>query len=76
MSTTQNDVNGISSFARLTAAILLVLMVGTGYAISPRVEGAVDSPIQVEEQDTAGAPYPASGCVANGLVFADCNLDS
>jgi len=30
----------------------------------------------VEEQDTAGAPYPASGCVANGLVFADCNLDS
>ena len=75
MSTTQADLNGIASFARLTAAILLALMVGTGYAVSPRVEGAVDASIEVVERDTAEAPDLTPECVADGLVFASCNLD-
>ena len=75
MSTTQNDLNGISGFARLTAGILFTLMVGMGYAVSPRVESAIDFPVQLEESDTAEARSLASGCVADGLVFADCSLD-
>ena len=74
MSTTLDNRNGTTNFARLAAAILFVLMVGTGYTISPKVEGAVDSPVATAEEITEPAYLP-SDCAVDGLVFADCNLD-
>ncbi len=75
MSTTQDHSSVPSEFARLTAGILFAMVVGMGYVVSPRVESAVEFPVQQEELDTAEAPYVGSGCVSAGLVFADCNLD-
>jgi hypothetical protein len=56
----------------LAATILLVLVVGMGYAISPQVESAVGLPDTVEEQHTDTLP---SECTAGGLTFSDCLLD-
>ena len=75
MRTTQDNRDDTSGFARLTAAILFVLMVGMGYAISPRVEGAVDLPVAAEDQGAEESEYLSSECAADGLVFADCNLE-
>ena len=75
MSTTQDRSSEPSEFARLTAGILLAIVVGMGYVVSPRVESAVDLPAQVEEQDTVEAPLFPGGCTADGLVLTDCRLD-
>ena len=73
MSTTLDD-RGTTSFARLAAAILFVLMLGTGYTMSPKVEGAVASPVAAEEQEIVEGAFLPSDCAVDGLVFADCNL--
>ena len=75
MLTAQDNRNETRILARLAAAILFVLVVGMGYAISPQVEGAVDLPDAVEDQDTAEPPYSPSECVIGGLVFSECFLD-
>ena len=75
MSTTLDNRNGTTSLARLAAAILFVLMLGTGYTISPKVEGAVDSPVAAEDQEIVEPAFLPSDCAGDGLVFADCNLD-
>jgi len=69
----QRDVT--SNFARLTAGILFVLFVGIGYAVPARVESGVALPVQGEEQNTAEAPYFASRCAVDGLVFTGCDLE-
>ena len=58
--------------AGLAVTILLVLVVGMGYAISPQVESAVGLPDAVEVQDTDTLP---SECTIGGLTFSDCLLD-
>lgn len=75
MSTVQDNSNGTRKLARFAAAILFVLLVTTGYAISPRVEGAVNSPVAAEDQDIAEPEYLPSDCAVDGLVFADCDFD-
>jgi hypothetical protein len=75
MSNTQENRNETRSPARLAAAILFVLMLGTGYTISPPVEGAVARPTVAEEQDPAELAYLPSECMIDGLAFSDCNLD-
>jgi hypothetical protein len=75
MSTTLDNRNGTTSFARLATAILFVLMVGTGYTISPKVGGAADSAVAAEDQEIVEAAFLPSDCAVDGLVFADCNLD-
>lgn len=67
MLTTQENRNETRSPARLAATILFVLVVGMGYWISPQVEGAVDLPNAVEEQDLADAP---ADYVSGGLAFS------
>ncbi len=61
--------------AGLAATILLVLVVGMGYAISPQVESAVGLPDAVEDQDTGTPDTLPSECTAGGLTFSDCLLD-
>ena len=75
MSANQDNRDGTTYFARLAAAILFVSMIGTGYAISPKVEGAVDSPVAVAEQEITEPELLPSDCAVDGLVFADCNFD-
>jgi hypothetical protein len=75
MSRAQDNGNETRNPARLAAAVLFVLVVGMGYAVSPHVEGAVDLPNAVEDQDTAEQPYLTSGCAIDGLVFSECFLD-
>ena len=70
MSNTQ-DRNQTRKPAGLVATILLVLVLGVGYA-SPRVESAVTPPDAVEDLDPG---YVPSECVVDGLVFGDCLLD-
>jgi hypothetical protein len=74
MSTTLDDRNGTTSFAGVASAILFVLMLGTGYTMAPKVEGAVDSPVAAEEQEIVEAAFLPSDCAVDGLVFVDCNL--
>jgi len=71
MSNTQAR-NQSRSPAGLAAAILFVVMVGMGYAISRQVEGAVGLPDAVKDQDTATLP---SECTVGGLTFSGCLLD-
>ena len=75
MSTTRDNRNGTTNFARLAAAILFVLMVGMAYAISPKVEGAIDSPMAATAEEITESAFLPSDCAVDGLVFADCNLD-
>jgi len=75
MTNTQTHRNGTSDFARLSAAVLFVTMVGMGYAISPRVEGAVAQPAAVADEAVQELPDRVSDCAIGGLVFAGCNLD-
>lgn len=75
MSTTRDKRNGTTIFGRLAAAILFVLMVAMGHAISPRVEGAVDSPVAAEELEITEPSFLPSDCAVDGLVFADCDLE-
>ena len=75
MSTTQDRSSEPSAFARVTAGLLFAMVVGMGYVVSPRVESAVELPVEVEEQDTAEAPLFPGVCMADGLVLTDCNLD-
>ena len=56
-------------------AILFVLALGIGYAVSPQVEGAVSLPNPVEDQDMAEPAYFSSDCMSGGLAFSACDLD-
>ncbi len=75
MSNAQDNRNETRNPVRLAATILFVLVVGMGYAISPRVEGAVSLPSPVEDRDTAVLSYLPSECVIDGLAFSECMLD-
>ena len=68
MLTAQESRNETQKPTRFAAMILFVLVVGMGYAVSPQVEGAVDLPNAVEDQDTAE-------CNIGGLVFSECFPD-
>jgi len=73
MRTTRYNHAEPSSFARLAAAILFLLVVGMGYAVSPRVEGAVGLPPVAQDQEESAELAPE--CVSHGLVFSDCGMD-
>ncbi len=75
MSTAQDQRNGTTNVTRLAAATLFLLMVGLGYSISPRVEGAIASPAAAEEQEIMEPEFLPSDCAVDGLVFAECDLD-
>jgi hypothetical protein len=75
MSTVQDNRNGTLNLARICTAILLVLAVGMGYAISPRVEGASDLSTSAEDQGNVELAYLPSDCAVDGLVFSECYLD-
>ncbi|HKA41426.1 MAG TPA: hypothetical protein VKF40_05480 [Burkholderiales bacterium] len=60
--------------ARIAAALLFVLLIVTGYVISPQVQGAVGLPHAAQDQETVES-YVPSQCVVDGLVFSDCFLD-
>jgi len=75
MSNTQENRNENRILARLTAAVLFVLVVGMGYTVSTRVEGAVASPNAAEEQDISEPAFFPSDCTSDGLVFSDCDLE-
>ena len=75
MSIIRNNRRDATRFARLAAAMLFVLMVGMGYAISPCVEGAVESRATAQAQEITEPEFLPSDCAVDGLVFADCNFD-
>ena len=75
MSTTQDTRSGTLHLARHAAAVLLVLIASMGYTISPLVKGAVDAPAAMEDREITEPEFLPSECAADGLVFADCNLD-
>lgn len=75
MSTIRNNRRDSTNFARLAAASLFALMVGMGYTISPRVEGAVESRAAAEAQEITEPEFLPSDCAIDGLVFAECNFD-
>lgn len=74
MSTARDTHSAPAGFFHHALPLIFVLIAGMGYAISPRVEGAVDTPAATE-YGIVEPDFLPSDCAVDGLVFADCNLD-
>ena len=72
MSTARDTRSAPAGFFRHALPFIFLLLTGMGYAISPRVESAVDTPTAT---DSVEPDFLPSDCAVDGLVFADCNLD-
>ena len=74
MSTASDTRSAPAGFFRYALPFIFVLITGMGYAISPRIEGAVDTSAATEN-GIVEPDFLPSDCAVDGLVFADCNLD-
>jgi hypothetical protein len=74
MSTAQATRSSPAGFFRHALPLIFVLITGMAYAISPWVEGPVDTPAATDN-GIVEPDFMPSDCAVDGLVFADCNLD-
>ena len=72
MSNAQNHDTGTGNPSRLAAAIVLMLVLGTGYLVSPQVSGASSPPSPAEDQDFVDSMQFEPECGSHGLVLFEC----